>query len=233
MTAFSAWVVLASLAIAGFAAFSPDGSSEESGQVTTTTVQVGSEWGSLSGRVAAMALVTGLETGATSSSDTYESYELDFGEPVPTTTTTPTSTTTTTTTTTKPQPQTTTATTQPQPSPTTQPAPPPDTTSTTTTVPSSFRASVEQWRGLVGQYFNPEDVNLALKVIDCESGGEAAATNERTGAGGLFQHLFKYWDARAEAAGWAGADVYDPEANIAVAAHLVYSSGWHHWGACV
>ena len=235
VTALISWAVLASLAIAGFAAFSPEG--PETATTTTTTVEVRSDWGSVSGRVSAMAFAAGLDVAAASAEPAeYDPYQLAVAETIPTTTTTSTTTTTTTTTTTAPpKPRTTSPpATQPNTTSTTKAPPPPETTSTTsTTVPSSFRASVEQWRGLVEKHFRAEDVNLALSVIDCESGGNPNATNSRTGAGGLFQHLFKYWDARAEAAGWAGADVYDPEANIAVSAHLVYSSGWYHWGSCV
>ena len=85
---------------------------------------------------------------------------------------------------------------------------------------------------MVGQYFEADDVDRALSIIECESGGNPDATNTQTGAAGLFQHLVDYWENRAAAAGWPGADIYDPEANTAVAAWLAYSSGWYHWGSC-
>ena len=48
--------------------------------------------------------------------------------------------------------------------------------------------------------------------------------------GALFQHLGKYWDERSRQAGWYGASIYDPEANIAVAAWLFYTQGGRrHW----
>lgn len=59
--------------------------------------------------------------------------------------------------------------------------------------------------------------------------------NPYSGASGLFQHMPYYWPARAEKAGWAGADIFDPEANIAVSAWLVLRSeregkgSWAHW----
>lgn len=88
---------------------------------------------------------------------------------------------------------------------------------------------VEQWRGLVSAWFgaNTDD---ALTVIACESGGNPDAANPRSSARGLFQHLGRFWPERSAAAGFAGADIFDPEANVAVAAWL--SGGgtdWSHW----
>lgn len=94
-----------------------------------------------------------------------------------------------------------------------------------------FRTNVggaEQWRSLVATYFAPEDVDLALRVIVCESQGDPNAKNPHSSASGLFQHLGRFWTERSAAAGWAGADIFDPEANVAVAAWL-RQDGWHHW----
>lgn len=93
-------------------------------------------------------------------------------------------------------------------------------------------AGVDRWRPLVAEYFATEDVSRALEVIRCESHGNPAAANPVSTARGLFQHLGSLWPERAAAAGWAGADIYDPEANVAVAAWLVYhGGGWRHWNA--
>lgn len=93
-------------------------------------------------------------------------------------------------------------------------------------------AGVDRWRPLVEKYFAPEDVERALEVIRCESHGNPAAANPVSTARGLFQHLGSLWRERAASAGWAGADIYDPEANVAVAAWLVYhGGGWRHWNA--
>jgi hypothetical protein len=93
-------------------------------------------------------------------------------------------------------------------------------------------AGVERWRPLVEKYFAPGDVSRALEVIRCESHGNPAAANPVSTARGLFQHLGSLWPERAASAGWAGADIYDPEANVAVAAWLVYQGGgWRHWNA--
>ena len=91
-------------------------------------------------------------------------------------------------------------------------------------------SGAEQWRSLVSAHFPESEVNRALCVLDGESiGGNPDATNPSSGAAGLFQHLPKYWSDRSAKAGWAGADVYDPEANVAVAAWLWRTGGWSHW----
>ena len=87
---------------------------------------------------------------------------------------------------------------------------------------------VERWRPLVAEWF-PSQVDAAMRVLACESHGKRWAFNRTSGASGLFQHLAKYWDARAAKAGWAGASVWDPVANVAVAAWLWRQSGWQPW----
>jgi hypothetical protein len=91
-------------------------------------------------------------------------------------------------------------------------------------------SGVGAWRPLVEAYFRPSDVDRALRVMSCESKGDPYARNRRSGASGLFQHLPKYWAGRADKAGFPGASIFDPEANVAVAAWLVYDfGGWRHW----
>lgn len=91
-------------------------------------------------------------------------------------------------------------------------------------------AQVSDWRPLVEQFFEPRHVDRALRVIACESGGRVAAKNPTSTASGLFQHLASMWPERSADAGWPGADVFDPVANVAVAAWLVYDfGGWSHW----
>lgn len=90
--------------------------------------------------------------------------------------------------------------------------------------------SVQDWRPLVELFFRAEHVDSALRIIACESRGDPAARNPRSSATGLFQHLGRLWPARAAAAGWGGASITDPVANVAVAAWLVYEGGgWSHW----
>lgn len=86
-------------------------------------------------------------------------------------------------------------------------------------------------RALVSSFFAPEDVNKAIRVAWCESSFNPAAVNPATGASGLFQHLPEEWAERSAAAGFPGASIFDPEANVGVAAWLLYESpgGWSHW----
>lgn len=91
-------------------------------------------------------------------------------------------------------------------------------------------AGVERWRPLVELYFRSGDVNWALRIMRCESHGDPYAKNPRSSARGLFQHLKRYWPKRSHKAGFAGADIFDPEANVAVAAWLLYEGGGKsHW----
>ena len=98
-------------------------------------------------------------------------------------------------------------------------------------VPTEVTA-VEDWRPLIEQFFEPGHASRALRIITCESGGRANAKNPISTASGLFQHLGSLWPGRAAKAGWEGADVFDPVANVAVAAWLVYEDGgWSHWSS--
>ena len=84
---------------------------------------------------------------------------------------------------------------------------------------------------LVGAYFAADVVDDALSVLYCESRGDPAAYNVASGASGLFQFIPSTWATASEAAGWSGADVFDPEPNIASAAWLyaAYDSPWSAW----
>jgi len=88
---------------------------------------------------------------------------------------------------------------------------------------------VERWRPLVTQYFQASDVEWALRIIACESGGIVTAKNPGSSASGLFQHLARYWPQRSKLAGWEGANIFDPEANIAVGAWLLDRNGKGSW----
>lgn len=101
-------------------------------------------------------------------------------------------------------------------------------------LPAERRAAAPQApeyiEALLVSYFQPEDLAWARRVSFCESRWDANAKNPRSSASGLFQHLATYWDSRSESAGWAGADIFDPEANVAVAAWLFYHGGGpSHW----
>ena len=111
-----------------------------------------------------------------------------------------------------------------------RPVPTPTHTHPTTPQPSTMGTGVEQWRSLVETYFRAADVDRALRIMRCESGGNPNAKSPISSASGLMQHLGKYWAARSAAAGWAGASIFDPTANVAVAAWLRdQAGGWGHW----
>jgi hypothetical protein len=86
-------------------------------------------------------------------------------------------------------------------------------------------------RSLVVDHFRAADVNRAIRVAWCQSSFNPAAVNPASGASGLFQHLPEDWTARADAAGHPGASIFDPTANVAVAAWMLYElpGGWSHW----
>lgn len=238
--AFLAWGAIASFAVAGFAAFNPAADSVPAPLPTTVAASpdqpVEGDIGLLAGRVAA-------RTFSSTPAGTPRATDQDLlsaasratvttsasTQPVETPTTEPA---TTEPATTEP-PTTEPPTTEP---PTTAPpttAPPttaPPTTTTTVAAEPYVPAGTEGWVSLVEAFFAPEDVEQALMVMWCESRGNPDATNSSSGAAGLFQHLPQYWEQRSADAGWAGADIYDPTANVGVAAWLVYSGGgWSHW----
>lgn len=92
-----------------------------------------------------------------------------------------------------------------------------------------FGWDVERWRPVVDTYFPEDRVDWALRIMECESRGDPNAKNPNSSASGLFQHLARLWPERAAAAGWEDADVFDPFANIAVAAWLLENGGTSHW----
>ncbi len=99
------------------------------------------------------------------------------------------------------------------------------------------RAGVEPWRSLVEQYFPADRTEEALRVMACESRGNADAVHPESGATGLYQFLAGTWVFSSVNAGFAGASRFDAEANVAAAAWLVEYSiqsghprgAWGHW----
>ena len=92
-----------------------------------------------------------------------------------------------------------------------------------------FTWAVERWRPVVATYFPADRVDWALRIMACESHGDPEAKNPNSSASGLFQHLARLWPDRVRAAGWKDADVFDPFANVAVAAWLLENGGPSHW----
>ena len=95
---------------------------------------------------------------------------------------------------------------------------------------------------LIADYFHADDHAWAQRVALCESSATgrerySSAVNSSSGSAGWFQHLPRFWEERSEAAGFAGADIMDPVANVAVAAFLFYetpqaSAHWYPSDAC-
>ncbi len=93
--------------------------------------------------------------------------------------------------------------------------------------PSSGWLSEVEVRALVELYFEPQDVNRAVRIAWCESRFDPNATDLKTGGIGLFNHLPRYWDERAVNAGFPGIEATDAQASTAAAAWEVYNgAGW-------
>lgn len=91
--------------------------------------------------------------------------------------------------------------------------------------PVEHSSGVEQWRTLVSSYFPADQVEKALRVMACESGGDPYADNPRSTAAGLYQFLASTWAATP----YAASSVYDPTSNVAAAAWLWSRQGWTPW----
>ena len=87
-------------------------------------------------------------------------------------------------------------------------------------------------RALVSLYFEPADVNRAVRVAWCESRFDTDSVDRRTGGSGLFHHLPRYWDERASNAGFTESEPADAEASTAAAAWAVYNGGGWEIFAC-
>ncbi|HJS72477.1 MAG TPA: hypothetical protein VJ858_07100 [Acidimicrobiia bacterium] len=93
--------------------------------------------------------------------------------------------------------------------------------------PGSDWLSEVEVRALVTTYFQPQDVNRAVRIAWCETRFDPNAVDPASGGVGLFNHLPQYWEARAANAGFAGAAATDPVASTAAAAWEVYNgAGW-------
>lgn len=93
--------------------------------------------------------------------------------------------------------------------------------------PASGWLSEVEVRALVTAYFEPTDVNKAVRIAWCESRFDPSHQDLKTGGVGLFNHLPRYWDERAANAGFSGSEATDPTASTAAAAWEVYNgAGW-------
>jgi hypothetical protein len=98
-------------------------------------------------------------------------------------------------------------------------------TEVTAPPPASDWLSEVEVRALVTLFFEPTDVNKAVRIAWCESRFDPDAQDLRTGGIGLFNHLPRYWEERSANAGFPGVAATDPEASTAAAAWEVYHGG--------
>lgn len=83
---------------------------------------------------------------------------------------------------------------------------------------------------IASRYFLEEDVLRAVRLAWCLSRFDPGVVDPLTGHMGLFQHHPSFWPDYAQLAGFRGYDPFDPVANTAVAAYLVYEgAGWQTW----
>ena len=77
------------------------------------------------------------------------------------------------------------------------------------------------------------DENHFVSIAMCESTMNPGAVNygysENGHPSGLFQHLSGYWPARAAKYGYAGASVFDAEANANVTAGMFRDGASNMW----
>lgn len=89
-------------------------------------------------------------------------------------------------------------------------------------VRADYGSGVEQWRGLVTQFFPASEIETAMRVMECESRGDPYAYN-RSSASGLFQLVSHWYSGRSE---YPAFDPFDPVENIKAAAWLQSEVGW-------
>ena len=70
---------------------------------------------------------------------------------------------------------------------------------------------------------------LAVKISMCESWLRPGAKSKISSAGGLFQHLARFWDARAKKYWFAWASRFDWEANAYVSISMLRDGWLSHW----
>lgn len=78
-------------------------------------------------------------------------------------------------------------------------------------------------------YDVPVSLETWARIAWCESNHQPEAKNPRSSASGLFQNLARYWDGRAEAAGFPDGDIWNPRVHAFVSAHLAETGGVGHW----
>ena len=70
----------------------------------------------------------------------------------------------------------------------------------------------------------------ALYIAHRESRYRPSAYNSAGPAGGIYQHLLRYWPSRAADYGFRNWSVFNARANIFVTMRMVRQYGWTPWG---
>lgn len=120
---------------------------------------------------------------------------------------------------------------EPMPIPTPTPLPPlPAQVSAAAPPPihgGSFEPNVERWRGLVERFFVGWTVDKVLTIMTCESHGNPTAEN---GVHKGLMQVSQYWhQAKADALFGPGANLFDPEVNIAVSRVISDGEDFSAW----
>lgn len=75
------------------------------------------------------------------------------------------------------------------------------------------------------------DEKLAIAIATCESWMNPNAKNKNSSAAWVYQHLSRYFPARAKKYWFAWASVFDAEANVAVSIWMLRDQGTSPWNA--
>lgn len=76
------------------------------------------------------------------------------------------------------------------------------------------------------------DAGRMQRMMMCESGGNANSVGGGGRFHGLFQYLPSTWARASAGAGYAGADIYNPQAQIYTTAWKISVSGYGAWPIC-
>lgn len=90
----------------------------------------------------------------------------------------------------------------------------------------------ERWRPLIERFFPDYEVDKAMRVMRCESGGNPNAKNRTSTAAGLFQFLESTWNRVSRythSPTYRQAGPYDPVWATFNAAWLWRHGGWGQW----
>jgi len=82
-----------------------------------------------------------------------------------------------------------------------------------------------RWRDLVEVYFDSDDVERVICLMESESGGNPNARNQSSGASGLMQ-VMPGW---ADLFGYTPDDLFDPTVNLWIASQIRRDQGWAAW----